>query len=577
MTPPICLTLFSHLLPVRVFDFYPQPMEAETPLSLQPLTTEIQRLHQQALDLLDADPAHGLKLLQQAFQLAENHLQQDDEHLQAELAACTITRGRLNLKNAAYTAALTDFQTAMQQFERLGKNREKALARSYYGIAYAHMGEFADALEHLFQALKEVQELGDQLLTAEITNDICYTYVLLGQPELAIPHLHQAVQTLRELNEPMRLSWALDSLAMAYLHTGQPRRAMEYETEAIQIAEAIQTWQDQAVYLNNIGEIYLAMGDDSAAISAYQRALNVARQYNLTAEIAITLLNLGKLHTERGHYEAAEKDLNEALLLAQQTRRQQQVMEAYRALADLYEKNGKTAAALEMYKKYHAVFQAVYDQEADRRIKHLQVLHQLETLRRETEAFQKQALELQRKVEEQQRTQVKLEKLARTDSLTQSLNRRALFDTGQAAFQEARKTGQPLTIIMFDLDNFKEINDQYGHLVGDQVLTILVERIRHRLRSSDTLARYGGEEFTIIMPGITLEQGLRMAERVRGAVAESPIRIGGNRLNVTISLGVATASPPHFPHTFKELLRRADQALYAAKNSGRNCVKAFEG
>ncbi len=551
-------------------------MEAETPLSTQTLTTEIQRLHQQALDLLDTDPARGLEILQQVFQRAGNS-SDANSGLLTELADCTLTRGRLHLKIAAYPAALSDFHTAMQEFERLGKNREKALARSYYGIAYAHMGEFADALEHLFQALKEVQELGDQLLTAEITNDICYTYVLLGQPDLAIPHLHEAVKILRALNDPLRLSWALYSLAMAYLHTGEPRRALDYETEAIQIAETIQTWQDQAVYFNNIGEIYLAQGDDSAALSAYERALSVARRHNLTAEIAITLLNLGKLHTERGHYDAAEKDLNEALLLAQQTRRQPQIMEAYHALANLYEKNGNTAAALEMYKKYHAIFQTIYDQEADQRIKHLQVIHQLETLRREMEVFQKQALELQRKVEEQQRNQVKLEKLARTDSLTQSLNRRALFDTGQAAFQEARKTGQPLTIIMFDLDNFKEINDSYGHLVGDQVLTILVERIRHRLRSSDTLARYGGEEFTIIMPGITLEQGVRMAERVRGAVAESPIRIGSSRLNVTISLGVATAAPPHFPRTFKELLRRADQALYAAKNSGRNCVKTFEG
>lgn len=550
-------------------------MEAETPLSTQSLTVEIQRLHRQALQLLDSDAAQGLQILQQAFQLAEND-STADPNLQAELAACLVTRGRLHLKNAAYAAALVDFQTAVQQFQQLGREREMAAARSYYGVTFAHMGEFSEALEHLFQALKEAERLGDRLLTAEITNDICYTYVLLGQPELAIPHLLQAVQTLRELHDPLRLSWTLDSLAMAYLHTGDPRRAMEYESEALKIAETIHAWQDQAVYLNNLGEIYLAQGDDSAAVAAYQQALNVARRHNLNAEIALILLNLGKLHSERGHFDAAEKDLNEALQIARQIHRQPQVMEAYRALADLYEKSGKAAAALEMYKKYHAVFQAIYDQEADRRIKQLQVLHQLDALRRETESFQKQALELQRKVEEQQRTQVKLEKLARTDFLTQSLNRRALFDAGQAAFQEARKTGQPLTIIMFDLDNFKEINDEYGHLVGDQVLTILVERIRHRLRSNDTLARYGGEEFTIILPGTGLEQGLRTAERVRNAVAESPIRIGSSRLNVTISLGVATATPPHFPHTFKELLRRADQALYAAKNSGRNCVRAYE-
>lgn len=551
-------------------------MNAETPLPTLELFAELQRLNQQALDLLDADPAEGLKIIYAAMRLGEAH-SQENAQIQQALAECRVTRGRLHMKNAAYNEALTDFNQALREFQDLSRQRDAIVARSYIGVAYAHMGEYADALEHLFESLKKAQAMGERMLSAEITNDICYTYVMIGQPELAIPHLHDAIQTLREFNEPMRLGWALDSLGMAYLHTGDPQQALQYENEAIHISEQIQAWQDLAAYLNNSGEIYLALGDDSAAIAAYQSALQVSRRYNFHAETTITLLNLGKLHTERGHMDAAEAALQEALALARQTRRQQQLMESYRALSDLYEKKGQPAAALEMFKSYHSLAQAMNDQETDRRIRRMQVLHQLETLRREAAAFQQKAFELQRKVEEQQRNQVRLEKLARTDSLTRSLNRRALFDTGQAAFQEARKNGQPLTVIMFDLDNFKEINDQYGHLVGDQVLAVLVERIRHRLRDSDSLARYGGEEFSILMPGMTLEQGLNAAERVRAAVSESPVRIGNTQLNVTISLGVTTATLPNFPRTFKDLLRQADQALYAAKNSGRNCVRAYSG
>ncbi len=551
-------------------------MNTDLPLPALDLFAEMQRLNQQALDLLDADPAEGLKIIYAAMRLGETH-GQDDVHILQALAQCHITRGRLHMKNAAYDEALADFNQALRQFQSLSRQRDALVARSYIGVAYANMGEYADALEHLFESLKKAQALGERILSAEITNDICYTYVLIGQPELAIPHLHDTIETLREFSEPLRLGWALDSLGMAYLHTGDPQRALQYENEAIHLSEQIHAWQNQAAYLNNSGEIYLALGDDSAAIAAYQSALQVARRYNFHAETTITLLSLGRLHTERGHLDAAESALKEALALARQTRRQQQVMEAYRALSDLYEKKGQPAAALEMFKSYHVLNQTMNDQQTNRRIRRLQVLHQLEALRREAAAFQQQAFDLQRKVEEQQRTQVRLEKLARTDSLTRSLNRRALFDTGQAAFQEARKKAQPLTVIMFDLDNFKEINDHYGHLVGDQVLAVLVERIRHRLRDGDSLARYGGEEFSILMPGITLEQGLSAAERVRAAVSESPVRIGNTQLNVTISLGVTTAVPPTSPRTFKDLLRQADQALYAAKNSGRNCVRAYTG
>ncbi|MEN4013834.1 MAG: diguanylate cyclase [Bellilinea sp.] len=554
----------------------PAAMPIDSSLPALDLLAELQRLNQQALERLDAEATQGLEIIQTALRLGEAR-PQDNPQIRQALAECFITRGRLRLKNAAYDEALADFEQALRQFQELTRQRDAVLARSYIGVAYANMGEYADALEHLFEALKNAQTLGERLLSAEITNNICYTYVMIGQPELAIPHLHEAIQTLREFNEPLRLSWALDSLGTAYLHTGDPQRALQYENEAIHISEQVNAWQNLAAYLNISGEIYLALGDDSAAIAAYQSALQVARRYNFQAEVAMTLLNLGRLHTERSHLDAAESALQEALALARQTHRQQQAVEAYRALSHLYEKSGQPVAALEMFKSFYAVSTAMNDQDTGRRIRRLQVLHQLEALRREAAGFQQQAFALQRKVEEQQRTQVRLEKLARTDSLTRSLNRRALFDAGQVAFQEARKHRQPLTVIMFDLDNFKEINDQYGHLVGDQVLAVLVERIRHRLRDSDLLARYGGEEFCMLMPGITLEQGMNAAERVRAAVSESPVRIGNMQLKVTISLGVAAATPPNFPRTFKDLLRHADQALYAAKNGGRDCVRAFNG
>ena len=532
---------------------------------------QYERIDEQVRQYLDSDPAAGLAFLDEFFS------QPPEALLPRERADLTLTRGRLHLKLANYGEAIHHFREALELYEQARSSDRIASARSYIGITYGHIGEYALSLEHLFEALKEAQEAGDRLSVAEITNDISYTYVILGQPDLAIPHLYESIATLREFGDRMRLSWALDSLGMAYLRSGEPARALQYELESIELATSLENWQTLSHYLVNAGEMNLALGESEAAFTAFTQSLEVARAHNFRAEIAVALVQIGRLYIEQHAFEQAQAALEEALEIAEQTGRVQEKMDACKALSEVFEKTGQTARALDQYKLYHAASQRLYDEQADRRIKNLQVLHQLEQVRQEAHAFQQQTLELKREIEEQKRTQVLLEKLAQVDSLTNALNRRAFFEAGQQAFEEARKECEPLTVIMLDLDNFKEVNDRFGHLTGDQVLAVLAERIRHRLRSGDTLARYGGEEFVILLPNLPESLAVPTAERVRQAVCETPLLVGHTVMQITVSLGTATAKGPFYPTSFKELLNRADQALYAAKNAGRNCVRAYPG
>ena len=166
--------------------------------------------------------------------------------------------------------------------------------------------------------------------------------------------------------------------------------------------------------------------------------------------------------------------------------------------------------------------------------------------------------------------------LATRDPLTGALNRRALFEKLETQFAHARRTGQPLCCIMSDIDHFKSFNDRHGHAVGDQVLRAVTRSLASALREVDLLCRYGGEEFCIILPGVELQQACDVAERLRSDVqarAGASLRSTGG-LDVTSSFGVAcleadTTDPA-------EMIDWADQALYLAKKSGRNCVKAFE-
>jgi diguanylate cyclase (GGDEF)-like protein/PAS domain S-box-containing protein len=177
-----------------------------------------------------------------------------------------------------------------------------------------------------------------------------------------------------------------------------------------------------------------------------------------------------------------------------------------------------------------------------------------------------------RDITERKRAEALLLELATTDGLTGLTNRRHFMERGNAELGRARRTGQQVSCIMFDVDHFKKFNDTYGHDAGDAVLKALAKTARETLRGIDVLGRLGGEEFSALLPETGLEAALQAAERLRVAVAGMSLVHAGTSLAVTMSLGVAQAAGAE--ETLEALLKRADQALYEAKQSGRNRVVA---
>jgi two-component system cell cycle response regulator len=162
--------------------------------------------------------------------------------------------------------------------------------------------------------------------------------------------------------------------------------------------------------------------------------------------------------------------------------------------------------------------------------------------------------------------------MATTDPLTGLYNRRFMDRHLDLLIEKANGTGEPLTLMMFDLDHFKRVNDEHGHDAGDAVLRTFAERLSGALRNADLVCRFGGEEFVVLMRNTTIDQAHTVAERVRVLLEATPIAVGQppTELRITVSVGVATASG--HSDTAEAIFHRADQALYRAKRSGRNRV-----
>jgi diguanylate cyclase (GGDEF)-like protein len=168
--------------------------------------------------------------------------------------------------------------------------------------------------------------------------------------------------------------------------------------------------------------------------------------------------------------------------------------------------------------------------------------------------------------------------LAITDPLTGIFNRRHFYQLSNSELQRTYRYCRPLAVLMIDIDYFKRVNDSYGHAIGDQVLQALAGLVREALRSIDIFARYGGEEFIVLLPETDLRAVRPIAERLCRKIAETPLPIEPNHINITISIGASAFDPSvqllpsADKRTLDELIDLADKALYEAKIAGRNRV-----
>ncbi len=170
-----------------------------------------------------------------------------------------------------------------------------------------------------------------------------------------------------------------------------------------------------------------------------------------------------------------------------------------------------------------------------------------------------------------QRLVLGLRRASRRDSLTGLANRLAMDEAVERHWQQFRRRGRAFAMLLVDIDHFKQVNDSFGHPVGDQVLAQVGERLRRHARATDAVGRLGGEEFLLVMAEVTPDQARQSAERLRRAFDENPVRAGGRDLPLRVSVGVALAEGGDA--SAESVLERADSALYRAKAGGRNRVE----
>jgi len=496
------------------------------------------------------DNAQAAALYVQAVTVAE--AQRDDEFL----AEALYRRGYLLGLQSEFAAGLVDLQRANALFERLGLTEQAMLPVNGIAIVYNRLGDYEQARQYFEATLRKQQAAGMLREQAITQHNLARVLENLQDWDAAQRGFEQVLALSRELRYPRGEAYALRGLASVRNARGAPAEAL--------------------VLINRAASIQRDLPDERL-------------RANLQVQRGIALRLLGRPNESLA-------PLNEAIEVFVRADSLAERAAAHSALAACYVDMGDWKSAHEQQVQFHAASDGLLRRQLDQRLATLRIQFDSAAkdkenalLTREMEAADRELAAGKRMARLQavvivlavllallagalawrhRRDSRTMHELAHTDELTGMSNRRRAL--GRASEMLSAPDAQ-LALMIVDIDHFKTINDELGHLVGDDILRAIAEVLRSVVREPAALGRLGGEEFVILLPGSDAASARRLAERVVSEVRALDVSrwLPGRR--VTVSIGLTLAGPQD---TVSVLLRRADEAMYRAKHSGRDRVEA---
>lgn len=470
-------------------------------------------------------------------------------------ALALLERGVVRSRAGQFDVGQADLLAACGVLESQGIRRDAELCLYHLVNHYRRVGDVDEALR-LLQPLAASAQRRRADYDASI-----YAYGLgqlaqqQGRWQDSLQHMAETAAASQRLGDANGEAAALTAMASALVRTGRAPEALRQVQRALATLQPREDPRQFETSQQVLAEVLLALGRHREALAAVDRVEAAVRRRDLAPAVADLLQARATALQGLGRWREAYLALDEARKVAQR-------------VTD--ERLSRQSAALRMQ------FNRARDAQQ------LALLSEREAQGQRLRRMQAVALALGavllagvlalalRKT----RLAGRLQRLAATDELTGLPNRRALLAQADQALALARRTGQPVALLMIDVDHFKRVNDGRGHAVGDLVLRHVAATLANGLRAADRLGRIGGEEFVAVLPATPLDEACRAAERMRAAIAATPLvqpGDGGPALAVTVSIGVAASDGAD---SAASVLARADQGLYAAKAAGRNRVLA---
>ena len=496
--------------------------------------------------------------------------------------------------------ALKDLSTAISNAYQLESPRLIADGRSIRGDIQSYQGDYASALEDLITAQHLYEKLNITYWANDNLNNLATSYRRFGDPETAIKYQIKLEQTYLDSgllieadNVNVQIAFSLEELGRIDESTERFYKSLEF-------------WRSQkdnnavASTKVNIAGNYIKQGEIDKALTLLQQAEpDIPVEYDgqhsfMSLYFSKAYLAKNELDKALEYSQIASIDFKRGANRRGESQNLQLQSQIYFAKGDFENAYKSLSAFLEMHLWLDKQIMTDRNAEMQTRFNTDKILDENENLLKVSTDKELQLQIMQRNENlqiiiiilvaiiliivsvfayNQLKRKRKYQNLALTDELTRLSNRRAIYNLSENFIKQAKLSRQPFSIILFDADHFKQVNDKFGHDVGDKVLMKLASLTMGMMRESDVVGRVGGEEFLILLPNISHNTAMDIAQRLVDCIANYDWSHIAPSLEQTVSAGVASLEDES---ELSPLLLKADSALYNAKSAGRNCVKSVK-
>ncbi len=532
-------------------------------------------LLERMVDLDEGEARQGLIWAKEAVSLAQEHGSLNQQ-AQALLGIGWAARhlGRL-------PEALEALERALLIFEQGKDLYHQARALNSLGIIYSQLSASHQALQYFECGLQISKEIDDEAYVLRIRNNIGATFLEMRDYARSLEQFEQLIEIYHQNPDHQQLNYILNNLGYAQVMLAQEmpvgldraellQKAKGNIEEAIRLAEQSGSLGDLCETLSSLSAVQRSLEQLPEALYTLKTLQNHAQNIENQRHLGIALSELGQVYDLMGDFEQSKLHFESALEVLERSQVLSELYLAQRDYSQMLEKHGYFAEALQHFKAFHQLDQQMRSESASAQLELMTSRLALEKAHHdgELQRLRNQELaQLNAQLEAQSRA---FEHLSNHDPLTGLANRRLLDERLGFLFEQAQTTGEPLTVVMLDIDHFKQINDQFSHRIGDQVLAQIAQFLQAHTRSRDLCARYGGEEFVLLARRLTTARAWDFCERLRLTVQDFDWSILAPGLKVTLSIGYTSDTQVE---SFEHMISSADLLLYEAKLSGRNCVR----
>ncbi len=510
-----------------------------------------------------------------------------------------------------YSKAIEYMQEALEIYTEEDDQPNIAKCYNNIGNIYNKLNLYNKAMEYHLLSLKLEEEQNDEKGIISSLNNIGNVLQNIDEFNQALQYYQNALDLSYQIKDNESIGITLNNIGNIYLTQEKFESALDYYNQSLVIKEEIADDSGIATTYNNIGMAYQGLGSTAEALKNHDISLNMMKKLKNGNGIASAYFHIGIIHFEESDFEKASFYINNALSYAKNYDNKQILLSSYKILEKIYYKQADYNKAYSTMKLYTQLKDDLFSLQTQKAVTELQIRYETEQKEKEIQLLKTNASISEYKsdvnrmlmiilvviliavaalgsffyIQFRQKTQTnnliedqnkqlteaysKMEDLAKTDALTELSNRRDMYQIINHETDRFERNGKSFTILMADIDNFKRINDTYGHDVGDRVLKTIANVMKTTMRKQDIIGRWGGEEFLLLLPETDIIGGKKIAEKLRSKISKESISYSDKFIHVTVTIGVSVYNRIH---DVNESIKEADEAMYLGKIRNKNCV-----